>query len=52
MTNSSLRERFGIPPKNASMVSRLINEARESNLIRPYDPDAAKKSMKYLPYWA
>lgn len=52
LTNSSLRERFGINPRNAATASRLINEAVEAEAIRPYDEGAAKRLMKYVPFWA
>ncbi|MBN1859714.1 putative DNA binding domain-containing protein [Candidatus Bipolaricaulota bacterium] len=52
LTNSSLRERFGIEAHNRSTVSRLIREAVESNAICPYDASAAPKLMKYVPWWA
>jgi len=52
LTNSSLRERFGIEAHNRSTVSRLIREAVESKAICPYDASAAPKLMKYVPWWA
>jgi ATP-dependent DNA helicase RecG len=52
LTNASLRARFGIAEKNKAIVSRYIREAVESGMIRPYDQDAARKLMKYVPYWA
>lgn len=52
MTNSSVRERFGIEPHNIATASRLIREAVEAGLIVPYDPNAAPKLMRYLPAWA
>ncbi|MBU4270897.1 MAG: putative DNA binding domain-containing protein [Planctomycetes bacterium] len=52
MTNSTLRERFGIAEKNSAMASRIIREAMEDNLVKPYDLDQGKKYAKYLPYWA
>ena len=52
MTNSSLRQRFGIEPRNSATASRLIKEAVEAGVIRPYDEAAARKLMKYLPGWA
>lgn len=52
LTNSSLRERFGISPKNSATVSRFIKEAVEMGEIVPYDPDAAPKMMKCVPWWA
>ncbi len=52
LTNSSLRERFGIKEQNRSMASRLIRDAIEAQAILPYDPSAAPKLMKYVPWWA
>lgn len=52
MTNTSLRERFGIEPRNSAIASRLIKEAVEAGAIRPHDADAARKLMKYVPFWA
>lgn len=52
LTNTSLRERFGIPAQNSATASRLIKEAVESGQILPYDPETSKKLMKYVPWWA
>jgi ATP-dependent DNA helicase RecG len=52
LTNTSVRERFGIEPQNIAAASRLIREAVESRLIVPHDPDAAPKLMRYVPIWA
>jgi len=52
LTNASLRERWGIEEKNKAIVSRYIREALENGAIKPYDEEAAKKMMKYVPYWA
>jgi ATP-dependent DNA helicase RecG len=52
MTNSTLRGRFGIPPKNRAQVSRVINDALRRELIRQRDPDnASRKYASYVPYW-
>ena len=51
MTNASLRERFGVAEKNASMVSRFLNETMEANLIAMADPDAGPRNRHYLPFW-
>ena len=51
LTNSTLRQRFGLSPSAAGSISRLINEAVAENLIKPIDPATAKKHMKYRPYW-
>ncbi len=52
LTNSSLRERFGIEQQNIAVASRLIKEAVETGTIVPYDAAAAPKMMKYVPWWA
>ncbi len=52
LTNASLRERFGVEERNKATVSRYIREAVEAGMIRPFDEDAARKLMKYVPYWA
>ncbi len=52
MTNSSLRERFGIEAHNSATASRIIRDALEAKAIKPYDPDQSKKSARYLPIWA
>ncbi|HWR52168.1 MAG TPA: ATP-binding protein [Bryobacteraceae bacterium] len=52
MTNTSLRERFGIAVQNSALASRLIKEAVEAKYIRPYDEAAGRKYMRYVPFWA
>ncbi|MEK6700312.1 MAG: ATP-binding protein [Nitrospirota bacterium] len=52
LTNTSVRERFGIEPQNIAAASRLIKEAVEAKAILPYDMSAAPKLMKYIPWWA
>jgi ATP-dependent DNA helicase RecG len=52
MTNSSLRVRFGISEKSSAIASRIIKEALDAGTIRPLNPDAGKKFMKYVPFWA
>jgi len=52
LTNTSLRERFGIEEQNRSMASRLIRDAADARAIVPYDSAAAPKMMKYIPWWA
>jgi ATP-dependent DNA helicase RecG len=51
LTNSSLRERFGVEERNKATISRYIKESVEMGLIKPYDDDAAPKLRKYVPYW-
>jgi hypothetical protein len=51
LTNASLRERFGVEDKNKAVVSRYIREAVDAGVIKPFDEDAARKLMKYVPFW-
>jgi predicted HTH transcriptional regulator len=52
MTNSSLRERFGITEKNSSMASRIIKDAIEDGFVKPFDAQQGRKYAKYIPFWA
>ena len=53
LTNSSLRERFGIQKENSSMVSRIIKEALEDKAIKFPDPESeSRKYARYVPVWA
>lgn len=51
-TNASLRARFGIEDHNSSLVSRLLAEALDAELIFIEDPSAGTRNRSYLPYWA
>jgi len=48
LTNASLRQRLGLEAGQVAQVSRLINLARQRQLIRPAD-DAERS---YIPGWA
>ena len=52
LTNSSLRERFGLKSSSSGSISRLIRDTVEMGLIKPLEPDTAPRYMKYLPIWA
>ena len=52
MTNTSLRQRFGIEEKNAAKASRIITETVDAGLIKPFDPNAGRRYVKYVPFWA
>lgn len=52
MTNTSLRERFGIDEKNSATASRIIGKALEAGVIKPFDPGQGKRNAKYVPFWA
>ncbi len=52
MTNSSVRERFGLSKQNGATASRLLKEAVGAGMIVPYDSTVGFKSMRYVPFWA
>lgn len=52
MTNATLRERFGVDPKNSATVSRIIKDALEAGAIRYFDESVGAKARKYLQVWA
>ena len=52
MTNASLRARFGLENRHSSKVSRLISDAIEEELIKPFEVTQSRRSTKYLPIWA
>lgn len=52
LTNTSLRQRFGIAEENRAMASRLIRDALAAGVIVAHDPDAPPKYRKYIPWWA
>lgn len=51
VTNSSVRQRFGIEVRNSARASRLIAEAVRAGAILPDNPTAARKQMRYVPWW-
>ncbi len=51
LTNSSVRQRFGIEVRNSARASRLIAEAVSEGVIVPDDPKASRKQMRYVPWW-
>lgn len=52
-TNETLRLRFGLGEKKASLISKLVASAKESHLIKNFDPSSeSKRYVKYVPIWA
>jgi len=52
MTNTSLRERFGIKEQNAAVASRIIAETVKAGLVKLIDPtNKSRKHAKYVPFW-
>lgn len=52
MTNSTLRDRFGIEPKNSAIASRIIKDTLEEALVKSVEDDMSRKHRKYVPMWA
>lgn len=52
VTNTSLRERFRVEAGNSAIVSRIIRDAIEAGMIKPFEEGQAKKAARYLPWWA
>ncbi len=51
-TNSSVRERFGIPDGNSAQVSRVLRDALASGLLVLENESVGAKSRRYIPFWA
>jgi len=51
MTNATVRKRFGLDNKQSAKATRIINETLETGAIKPVDPTAARRYMKYVPQW-
>ncbi|TWT45361.1 Divergent AAA domain protein [Phycisphaerae bacterium RAS1] len=52
MTNATLRKRFAISDENYPAASRIIADAVEAGLIKPFDPDnRSRKHARYVPFW-
>jgi predicted HTH transcriptional regulator len=53
MSNASLRQRLGIKDSNYPMASRIIRDAIDAKLLRPYSKGSeSKKDASYVPFWA
>lgn len=52
LTNSTLRQRFGLATSSSGSVSRLIRMTMEQGSIKPFDPNTAPRYMEYIPWWA
>ncbi len=52
MSNTSLRKRLGISDSNYPMASRIIRDAITKALLKSYGDQKAKKTSKYVPFWA
>jgi hypothetical protein len=52
LTNSSLRERFGLKESSSASISRLIKDAYEEKKIIKKLEDTAPRYTKYIPHSA
>jgi len=52
VSNSVLRERFGVEDKNSAIISRIIKDTMQAGKIKLADESAALKKRRYVPYWA
>ena len=46
LTNSSLRERFGIDPKNSVIALRIIKDTLEAEFVKPVEDDMSQFGHK------
>jgi ATP-dependent DNA helicase RecG len=52
MTNTSMRQRFGIEEHNAAKASRIIADTLAAGLVKAFALDQGKKYASYVPFWA
>ncbi|MBP8299090.1 MAG: putative DNA binding domain-containing protein [Planctomycetes bacterium] len=53
MTNTTLRERFGLPESKSPTASQVINATMQARMIRLDERSgASKKLARYIPFWA
>lgn len=52
VSNSVLRERFGIQENRKLLVSKIISNSIEAGYIKLSDEIAAVKMRRYIPDWA
>lgn len=52
VNNLSMRERFNLDKTKSYMVSRVLNDTFHAGLIKPVEPNMAKKIVAYYPFYA
>lgn len=52
ITNTTVRQRFGLDRRSSAKASRFLREALDAGDIVPANPNAGRKFMEYHPYWA
>ncbi len=51
MSNTTLRERFGLPPEDYQAVSAIIAECKQTGRIAPAEENQGNRNARYVPYW-
>ncbi|MFZ4580419.1 MAG: hypothetical protein ACOYOB_18700 [Myxococcota bacterium] len=53
MTNTTVRQRFGLSETAQAAASRIIRETVEADLVKLDDPEnRSRKHARYVPFWA
>ncbi|GGR40278.1 hypothetical protein GCM10008957_56020 [Deinococcus ruber] len=52
VTNTTIRDRFGIEQQNYPAASKILGETVIAKLIKIYDNNVPKNQRSYVPYWA
>jgi len=52
VTNTTVRARFGIDPRNAATASRVLKDALDAGALAVRDPAASRQAKSYVPWWA
>ncbi|MCB4757609.1 MAG: hypothetical protein LHV69_11375 [Elusimicrobia bacterium] len=52
VTNASLRERLKLSESQSQLVSKLIRQCIQRNLIKVANPGASPRYIRYVPVWA
>lgn len=52
LTNTSLRERFGLDSKSSATASRIIKDSLEKSVIKLKNPETAPRYYQYVPFWS
>ncbi len=52
MTNKSLRDRFGLDESKSGQISRIINVALKTGLIKKISLSDSRRDSAYIPFWS
>lgn len=51
ISNATIRKIFSLNKNQSGKISKAIARAMDAKLIKPYDIDAGRKRMTYIPFW-